>query len=386
MYQITKKYSLKSNKIFSYFRCCRYKKNCGGRSVLENGRFREIKGHNHPPDADRVLVDRFRKILTQRSASEKTDLYTIYYEEAQKHADAALLYSFTQAESCMRKARRKKPPQAPNTLRELGTIIGQSDLFSIHNGNHKDKFYQTTINQDDASCIIFFHERTLEVVKNIDEMHLDCSIYSAPQTPPNFYLLSGHSIQQHNSIPIFYVIMSAKTHSCYVAAFNYLKERLGSSLRPKNILTEFDSMLQNALTTAFPESTVKGCWFHYTDAIIDRLKALGMTREIAKGHGSSGLRMLLVLPLLPANYMAPGMDALKKWLSEKNVYSKNFENLCEFVETQWINGIGAEKISIFRLPHSIYNHVKMFNKQLMEIVGIQMPMIWHMLGELNKKK
>lgn len=45
-----------------------------------------------------------------------------------------------------------------------------------------------------------------------------------------------------------------------------------------------------------------------------------MQRETARGHGSSCLRMLLVLPLLPADYMAPGLEAVRKWAQEKKVF------------------------------------------------------------------
>lgn len=82
-----------------------------GRSVTESGKIRistEHK-HNHPPEPDRVLVDKFRKVLTNRAAAETKDLYTIYWEEAsQRYSDAALLYKFSSAEWSMRKARRKQ--------------------------------------------------------------------------------------------------------------------------------------------------------------------------------------------------------------------------------------------------------------------------------------
>lgn len=58
--------------------------------------------HNHPPEPDRVLVDKFRKVLTQRAAQEATDLYTIYWEEAsQRHSDASLLYADNNTSSIM---------------------------------------------------------------------------------------------------------------------------------------------------------------------------------------------------------------------------------------------------------------------------------------------
>lgn len=49
------------------------------------------------------------------------------------------------------------------------------------------------------------------------------------------------------------------------------------------------------------------------------VKHLKLQRETARGHGSSCLRMLMVLPLLPADYIAPGLEAVRKWAEEKKV-------------------------------------------------------------------
>lgn len=79
--------------ISSYYRCCRYRDGCPGRCIVNETNAKTCTEHNHPPEPDRVLVDKFRKALTQRAAQESTDLYTIYWEEAsQRHSDASLLY------------------------------------------------------------------------------------------------------------------------------------------------------------------------------------------------------------------------------------------------------------------------------------------------------
>lgn len=59
-------------------------------------------------------------------------------------------------------------------------------------------------------------------------------------------------------------------------------------------------------------------------AVLQYVKHLALQRETARGHGSSCLRMLMVLPLLPADYMAPGLEAVRKWAQEKKVC---FDNL-----------------------------------------------------------
>lgn len=72
--------------------------------------------------------------------------------------------------------------------------------------------------------------------------------------------------------------------------------------------------------------------------------------------------MILAMPLIPTNYVLPGFEALRKWMSEKNV---NLQELCEHVYDKWL-AENAEKISIFNgLAHTIENHTQNFNRDLM---------------------
>lgn len=179
----------------SYYRCSRYKTLCPGRCVVEEAKVRNSTEHNHAPEPDRVLVDKFRKVLTQRAANEITELYTIYWEEAsQRHADAALLYTFTAAESAMRKARRKQLAQIPNSICELDDILANSSSFRISCGTRNDRFYQKTLNAVDATCAVFMHLPTLEAIGHIEELHMNFSVDVERTTPPVYHLMVVHAV------------------------------------------------------------------------------------------------------------------------------------------------------------------------------------------------
>lgn len=186
----------------SYFRCSRYKQKCPGRCVLENGAGGHIRcttAHNHAPEPDRVLVEKFRKVLTHRAANETTDLHTIFWDEAsQRHSNAAMLYRFSAAESAMRKARRKQLPPVPSSVQEIGDVLVSSALFHIHHsGSHKDQFYQSSLVVNGATCLIFTHMKTLQQIERVEEMHLDATVVVQPDMPPSYHLLTMHAVHSH---------------------------------------------------------------------------------------------------------------------------------------------------------------------------------------------
>lgn len=192
--------SLHTNTLYSYYRCSRYKTFCPGRCVVEDAKIRLCTEHNHPPEFDRVLIDKFRKVLTGRAACETKDLYTIYWEEAsQRHSDAALLYTFNAAESAMRKARRyKQLPQAPNNVQDFDNILNNTNMFRIHSGSRRDPFYQTTLTlNDDSVCVIFMHMKTIETIGHIEEIHINDGINGSPDIQLTHHLLIVHAVKNY---------------------------------------------------------------------------------------------------------------------------------------------------------------------------------------------
>lgn len=238
---------LNINYFCRYFRCRRYKSNCAGRCVVEDGQIRTTNPHSHSPEPDRALVERFRRVLTQRAQKERTELYTIYWEEAtQRHSDAAMIYSFTQAESCMRKARRKQPPQSCTTIRELSEILTNSSLFFITCGADKENLYKTTLIHDDGTCLIFMHYKTLEKIGRVDEMHV--GMLKSEPAPPNFNysILTIHAVEQKQSYPFMYVVITMKSQAFYSAIFSNLRENF-PNVAPSNIFSNYDTDLMEAL-------------------------------------------------------------------------------------------------------------------------------------------
>lgn len=144
-------------------------------------------------------MEKFRKVLTHRSATETTDLHTIFWDEAsQRHSNAAMLYRFSAAESAMRKARRKQLPPVPTSVQELGDVLVSSALFHIHHsGSHKDQFYQSSLVLTDATCLIFAHMKTLQQIERVEEMHLDATVVVQPDIPPSYHLLTMHAVHLH---------------------------------------------------------------------------------------------------------------------------------------------------------------------------------------------
>lgn len=180
------------------------------------------------------------------------------------------------------------------------------------------------------------------------------------------------------------MLLTARTESCFSAIFAYIRENLSAHVTPNIIMADYSGEIQSALAYTFPEAAIKGYWYLYTNDVLAFVKQHDVQNQLARGHGSSALRMLLVLPLLPAEYMKPGLEATRKWAREKNLPSAVFHTCCDYVEQSWLRKIGAGRMSIFGLPHGVYNHLQTFNREVRSLLNTNSPLIWTVLESITQ--
>ena len=319
--------------------------------MVENGKFRTIHQHTHEKELRLSIVDKFRKVLTKKAIEKplKT-LVDIYLEETLNFTEASILYPFGSAESTMRKARAKSKHKAKPTAED------SNDPQNVYHQQLLKHFCHETLNE---STVIFMHQHSLKIIGKIEEIHVDCSIRC---TDEDLYLVVILAMVKSQNFPVAFGLIKNKSQENFLTFLSFIRNK-SPSLCPNNILTNCDTLLQDALKITFPEATIKIMWYFYASSVLKFARETSALQCIGKSlfHKIS-IKMMLAIPLIPANYMIPGFDALKKWMFEKSVFE--FNGICEFIDQNWTDQ--AEKISIFNsLSHSINNYVQNFNRDLL---------------------
>lgn len=332
---------------------------CPGKISMINGKIKNIHQHTHGKEMKISIVDKFRKILTKKAIEKPMKpLVEIYLEETLNFTEASILYPFQNAESTMRKARAKHKPSSSKL-----NDIACEDQQKIETNHQLQKHYCQEVLQANNTTVLFMHQYSIKLLGKIEEIHVDCSIM-CKSGGEELHLITVLAMVKNQDFPIAFGLVKHKSIEIFQSFFNHIRDKASTVLLPNNILTSCDVNLQEALRVSFPDATIKVMWFFYANSVLKFAKESGILKMINKNlYYLSSLKMILVLPLIPANYMIPGLDALKKWMSEKAV---NFGGLCEYVDSFWLMSDGAEKISIFNgLSHSINNYVQLFNRDLL---------------------
>lgn len=133
--------------------------------------------------------------------------------------------------------------------------------------------------------------------------------------------------------PIFYVLMSRRTKAAYVALFKYIEENI-VKLEPTSVMSDFERALRSAASDVFLGVIIRGCYFHYSQAIVKYVQHL--PDLVTAINGDTALERIfyqfLRLPLLPAHKIQEGLDVLK---SQAEPF-RAFDPLIAYFERQWM--------------------------------------------------
>lgn len=167
--------------------------------------------------------------------------------------------------------------------------------------------------------------------------------------------------------------MPKKTTNAYKCILNKLIEQVGTSIHIASIMADYENGLRAAIRTQLPATTINGCWFHFSQAILKKSKKLNLwqisdtTKQIIK--------MAVALPLLPEIFMMEGINEIEK---RANSSGNDFRTFVAYLK-MW----QTKNISVHGRSMRTNNNVESFNRTLLRVVGRIHANIWHLISKLR---
>eukprot|EP00102_Acyrthosiphon_pisum_P023026 XP_016660236.1 PREDICTED: uncharacterized protein LOC107883855 [Acyrthosiphon pisum] len=146
--------------------------------------------------------------------------------------------------------------------------------------------------------------------------------------------------------------MSRKTERAYTALFNKILS-IVPEWQPQTIIVDFERAAIAAIRRFFPNTTIRGCWFHSSQVVWRKVANIGLIDICSNQRGAyDTVHMLMALPLLPTNCIAEGFETVRAYyienvqslISNNNDY--NFTLLFEYYRSTWLAGINADILSV----------------------------------------
>ena len=168
------------------------------------------------------------------------------------------------------------------------------------------------------------------------KVYMDGTFNSAPYPFDQLYIL--HSEINGQSFPLLYCFIQGKTQEVYTELFIKIKSCLriyNVSFEPNIVQIDFEYAAYNAVCSVFTGAEIKGCFFHFGQALFRKLVSLGLksryNNDVNFRHCFECISSLALIPL---------HDIMNAWIYIQSLLlNPSVETilLFEYVENNWLS-------------------------------------------------
>jgi len=316
-------------------------KTCNGRCTTTGDFLKNVTEHNHPPENPDVYI--FQNNLRKRAREEIIPLQGIYNEEIAMYdpQTSALFPSFPSLKSALYRHRKNTLPTLPTTRAEVNL---DDPWISTSDGR---PFLLFEDGQDEK-MLVFATQEQLSVLQEADIIYMDGTFSSCPSLWNQLYII--HTTSGSTMFPLVYALLPDRRMTTYLRFFNELKikvqEKLNQPLSPSTVQVDFEMAAIRSVQEAFPDAEIKGCFFHFTQAVWRKVQELGLSVLYKDDEFTrQWIRRAAGLPLLPIG------DVQDTWLDAMNS-SPDVLNAEAFNDYMVINWVDDDA----RFPLPMWNH------------------------------
>jgi len=161
-------------------------------------------------------------------------------------------------------------------------------------------------------------------------------------------------------VPLAFVMMSGKSKHDYKAVLKELRRSGGS---PVAVVLDFEAAVWKAVRAVFPTASLRGCNFHWGQAVLRKMQALGLQSAYHEDHGTRRFcRKLLALPFLPHEHIMPTFQSLRAQV----VDNAPLEGLVNYIYNTWLHNSQwtVQELSVYKRAVRTNNDVEGYHRRL----------------------
>lgn len=182
----------------------------------------------------------------------------------------AVLPTFENVSSILHRERASHRPPLPKSLADLvlsedQTKTTDNQTFLIANDGTNDRI------------LGFCADEALEILCSADTVFMDGTFKVAPTLFRQLYTLHGSF--EGEMMALAYFLLPDKEKETYLRMFSLISDhaaRRGLTFRPAKFQIDFESAVLGAIRVCFPAAEVKGCTFHFTQAVWRNVQRCGL--------------------------------------------------------------------------------------------------------------
>lgn len=169
--------------------------------------------------------------------------------------------------------------------------------------------------------------------------------------------------------PVVYAALpnkNVKTYDTMLKELLLYAETSNVLLNPKSILIDFEKALFNAFPEKFPKSSIKGCYFHFSQNIWRQIKKKIFAGLSDDDEARRQIENIIMLPLLPPQEINEAFSNIIEAISniQQNFLKLTDYVLCTYIEEELFPRSFWNLFDLIGIRPKTNNHVEGYHGQL----------------------
>ena len=285
---------------------CERKTQCRAKIHVSNDRIvKHVGEHTHAADVNAVKASVLLENM-KHDAETSNDTTRNIIRDAVGQQDDGVLAALPSRPTLTRRiqrARRRANPIPPLPTARHGCEI-PAEYTTTSNGRRFLMFDSGTDDHD--RILIFSTDDSLDAMVRNTNWFVDGTFKCAPEI--YYQVFTVHVFIHGAVIPVLYALLPNKQQATYERLFTALNSM--RQFNPTSILADFEMSSINAVGSVYPNATVSGCFFHFTQCIYRKVQDSGLQNEYRNTDFNLFVRMLAALAFVPVNGVVDTFDTL----------------------------------------------------------------------------
>jgi len=235
---------------------------------------------------------------------------------------------------------RQKEIMAPANPRTLDELVIPAEYKTTIDGKPFLLYDSNDEKSGKPRILIYSTEENLNLMTNCNNWYADGTFSSAPSIFYQLYTI--HGIQYSNVLPFLFALLPNKTEETYVRLFEIILN-LKLELKPTTFMLDFEVSTINAIKKVFPNTSLHGCFFHYSQALWRHIQDSGLAIKYREeSNFALNIKKLNALSFVPPHLVINAYEAIL----ETEFYIENETLLSDFLdyfESTWIGKLCRNK-------------------------------------------
>jgi hypothetical protein len=144
------------------------------------------------------------------------------------------------------------------------------------------------------------------------------------------------------------------------------------------MMSDFELGSRNAIKEVYIGIKVRGCAFHFHQALWKKLQALGLVRAYKRNKAfRKTVKLLMGLCFLPPEYLLEVYNIVK----DERVGLRDYElplylRFLAYLKRYWLSLVPAEELSTFKVESKTNNALEAHHKQMKAKIKTHQPVLW----------